>query len=93
MNHIDHDRELGLLTELCRELCKFGFQVGMSDARPAVFIRDTSGGISWIVALDRSGERFEWRNGADVHPVADPVGAAGAIAAEVWKRAGLSGAM
>jgi hypothetical protein len=85
------DRKLQLLAELCRELAKFGFRLGMSDARPALFIRDGSGRVSWIIGLDASGERFEWRDGAHSHLVDDPAGAAASIAAEVWKQAGLSG--
>jgi hypothetical protein len=91
MSGAGRNRELGWLTELCRELTKFGFQIGMSDARPAVFIRNASGGVSWVICLDESGEYFEWRDGEDSHLVTDPAGAAAAIAADVWKRAGLSG--
>lgn len=82
-----------MLAALCRELIKYGFRVGMSDARPALFIRDSSGGVSWIIGLDASGERFEWRDGAHSHVVDDPAGAAASIAAEVWKQMGLSGRM
>ncbi|MCO6004494.1 hypothetical protein NE236_05825 [Actinoallomurus purpureus] len=90
MSESGRNRELELLTELCRELIKFRFQVGMSDARPAVFIRDASGGVSWIIALDESGEHFELHHRERRYLVTDTAGAGAAIAAEVWKHAGMS---
>lgn len=78
-------RELGLLGDLARVLAKLGFQVGMSDARPAVFVRDDAGRV--IVTVSVSGDYYEWRSGDDSHLVTDPVGAAGAIAAGIWRRA------
>jgi hypothetical protein len=80
------NREIRLLSDLVRELVKLGFQVGMSDARPAAFIRDGAGRVALVVSV--SGDYFEWRKGEDSHLVTDMVGAAGAIAAEMWARPG-----
>jgi hypothetical protein len=79
------NREIRLLSDLARELVKLGFQVGMSDARPAVFIGDDAGRVALVISV--SGDYFEWCSGADSHLVTDPVGAVGAIAAEIWRRA------
>ncbi|GAB3959615.1 hypothetical protein GCM10029978_007030 [Actinoallomurus acanthiterrae] len=81
-----HEREIRLLTDLVRELVGFGFQVGMSDAGPAVFIRSATGRLVVVIAV--SGDYFEWKSGDDSHLVTDPAGAAAAIAAHVWTRAG-----
>ncbi|GAA4619982.1 hypothetical protein GCM10023196_002190 [Actinoallomurus vinaceus] len=81
-----HEREIRLLTDLVRELVGFGFQVGMSDAGPAVFIRSATGRLVVVIAV--SGDYFEWKSGDDGHLVTDPAGAAAAIAAQVWTRAG-----
>jgi hypothetical protein len=79
------NREIRLLSDLVRELVKLGFQVGMSDARPAAFIRNDAGRVALVVSV--SGDYFEWREGDDSHVVTDLVGAVGAIAAEMWRRA------
>jgi hypothetical protein len=78
------NREIRLLSDLVRELVRLGFQVGMSDARPAAFIGDGAGRVVLVVSV--SGDYFEWRKGEDSHLVTDTVGAAGAIAAEMWAR-------
>jgi hypothetical protein len=38
------------------------------------------------LVISGSGDYFEWREGDDSHLVTDPVGAVGAIAAEMWRR-------
>jgi hypothetical protein len=78
------NREIRLLGDLVRELVRLGFQVGMSDARPAAFIGNGKGRVALVVSV--SGDYFEWRKGEDSHLVTDTVGAAGAIAAEMWAR-------
>jgi hypothetical protein len=78
------NREIRLLGDLARELVKLGFQVGMSDARPAVFIRDDAERVALVISV--SGDYFEWREGDDSHLVTDLAGAVGAIAAEIWRR-------
>jgi hypothetical protein len=81
-----HEREIRLLADLVRELVGFGFQVGMSDAGPAAFIRSATGRLVVVIAV--TGDYFEWKSGNDSHLVTDPAGAAAAIAAHVWSRAG-----
>ncbi|MCO6010300.1 hypothetical protein NE236_35580 [Actinoallomurus purpureus] len=81
-----HEREIRLLTDLVRELVGFGLQVGMSDAGPAAFIRSAAGRLVVVIAV--SGDYFEWKSGNDSHLVTDPAGAAAAIAAHVWTKAG-----
>jgi hypothetical protein len=78
------NREIGLLGDLARVLAKLGLQVGMSDARPAVFLRDDAGRIAVVVSV--RGEFFQWCDGDDSHVVTDMVGATGVIAAEYWAR-------
>jgi hypothetical protein len=78
------NRELRLLGDLVRELVKLGFQVGMSDARPAAFIRADAKQLTLVVSV--VGDYFEWRDGEDSHLVTDLVGATGAIAAAMWRR-------
>lgn len=78
------NRDLTLLGDLVRELVKLGFQVGMSDARPAVFVRDDAGQLVLVVSVN--GDYFEWRDGEDSHLITDLVGATGAIAAAMWRR-------
>lgn len=79
------NRELRLLGDLVRELVKLRFQAGMSDARPAAYIRDDAGRLALVVSV--AGEHFEWRDAKHSHLVTDHVGAAGAIAAAMWRRA------
>jgi hypothetical protein len=81
-----YEREIRLLTGLVRELVGFGFQVGMSDAGPAVFIRSGTGRLVVVIAV--TGDYFEWNSGDDSHLATDPAGAAAAIAAHAWSRAG-----
>lgn len=81
-----HGRQVRLLTDLVRELAGFGFRVTMSDAVPAVVIYSAD---RWrVLEVAVRGDYFEWRHGDDSHLVTDPAGAAAAMAAEVWKRAG-----
>ncbi|GAA4640755.1 hypothetical protein GCM10023196_107490 [Actinoallomurus vinaceus] len=81
-----HKREIRLLAGLVRELVGFGFQVGMSDAGPAAFIRSATGRLDVVISV--TGDYFDWNSGGDSHLVTDPAGAAAAIAAHVWTRAG-----
>jgi hypothetical protein len=81
-----HGRAVRLLTDLVRELANFGLQVTMSDAVPAVVVYSVDRRRVLEVAV--RGDYFEWRHGDDSHLVTDPAGAAAAMAAEVWKRAG-----
>lgn len=74
----DHDRDLGALTRLCRSLAPLGLAVGMSDARPAVVIRERDQPPLWIT-VDASGEFFEWLEAEHRHPVSDPARAAALI--------------
>lgn len=77
MSQISHDRNLGALVELCRELIKFGVNVGLSDARPALSVRGALVGRKVWVEVDSSGESFVWRHeGQTRHAVDDPAGAA-----------------
>ncbi|GLY74394.1 hypothetical protein Airi01_026610 [Actinoallomurus iriomotensis] len=78
MNIGYQDRELELITHLCRRLAALGLSVGMSDARPAAVIR-TRNEPTLTITVDASGDCFEWSEGAHRHPVADPSGAAAAI--------------
>jgi hypothetical protein len=81
-----HGRAVRLLTDLVRELAVFGFQVTMSDAVPALVIYSANRRRVLEVAV--RGDYFEWHHGEDSHLVTDPAGAAAAMAAEAWKRAG-----
>lgn len=82
MDGFSHERELGALVELCRELVRLGItNVGMSDARPAVSMR---GGLAdrkvWI-EVDTSRRAFVWRrDDHERHTVDDPAGAAARLA-------------
>jgi hypothetical protein len=80
MAALHHNRELKLITDLCRPLARIGLNVGMSDARPAAMIR--TGSDLLCVTVDSSGEFFEWSE-ASRHPATDPTGAAALIAAHV----------
>lgn len=81
-----HDRGLGSLTRLCRELAGLGLNVGLSDARPALRVTAGPGVLLWIT-VDDSGEFFEWDQ-AGRHPVEDPAGAAALISRAVSARSG-----
>lgn len=70
MNIDNRDRQLQLVTGLCRELSKLGLSVGMSDARPAAVIRTSETPPLWIT-VDASAEFFEWADAEHRHPVAD----------------------
>jgi hypothetical protein len=87
------NRNLDILVEVCRELIKIGVNVGLSDARPALFVR---GGLAskkvWI-EIDRSGESFVWRwDDQAHHSTGDPAGAAAKIAEYIKTRDVESGA-
>jgi hypothetical protein len=76
----DRNPELGLISELCRELVKLGLGVGLSDARPAVVIRTGPGNPVLLITVDASGEFFQWCDARERHPVTDPAGAAAHVA-------------
>ncbi|GAA4510805.1 hypothetical protein GCM10023191_073960 [Actinoallomurus oryzae] len=82
MNIDAHDRELRLITGLCRELAKLGLNVGMSDARPAVLVRK-QGEPVLMITMDGSGGFFEWSEGENRHPAIDMAGAAAAVSEHV----------
>ncbi len=85
-------RDLDRLTELCRELAKFGVQVGLSDARPALSVRrDLTDRRVWV-EIDASGGSFVWRrDDLARHPADDPAGAAARLAEYLNDRAAESG--
>ncbi|MEV5706421.1 hypothetical protein [Actinoallomurus sp. NPDC052274] len=79
--------EITALVELCRQLAAFGLNVGMSDARPAISVRNGVTGRKLWISVDVSRASFVWRrDDHDHHPVDDPVGAADRIAAYLKKR-------
>jgi hypothetical protein len=83
------DPELILISELCRELAKFGLNVGLSDAQPAVVVRTGVKPPLWIT-VDVSGEFFEWHEAQCRHPVTDISGTAALISEYVKaQRSGL----
>jgi hypothetical protein len=75
MGALQQDRELELITGLCRRLARMDLNVGMSDAQPAVVIRIRNEPSLWIT-VDRSGEYFEWHEAQYQHSVTDSAGAA-----------------
>ena len=78
---IDHNEEIGLLAILCRELAGLGLNVGMSDAKPALSVRQGRRDSRLWVSVSPTGEFFEWcRDSGDRHAAADPAGAALRIA-------------
>ncbi|HEY0541325.1 MAG TPA: hypothetical protein VGD53_23345 [Actinoallomurus sp.] len=78
MGALHQDRELGLITGLCRRLAMMSLNVGMSDAQPAAVIRTRNEPSLWIT-VDPSGEYFEWHEAQHQHPVTDFAGAAALI--------------
>jgi hypothetical protein len=81
MDGRDPGRDLNRLTELCRELAKFGVQVGLSDARPALSVRrDLADRRVWV-EVDVADGSFVWRrDDLARHPADDPAGAAACLA-------------
>jgi hypothetical protein len=75
---MSRDRELILITELCRQLAKLEISIGLSDARPAAEVR--TGPQPFWVTVNESGEFFEWSEAKRQHPATDPAGAAALIA-------------
>jgi hypothetical protein len=91
----DPDRELRLLSELCRSLARLGLGVQIRDARPGLTITrswDATEGSTAYVTLSPSGTRFVWRRVDDSHPASDIEGAARQIAVFVRKQAPGAGA-
>jgi hypothetical protein len=76
----DRDQELAALTALCRELATHGLNVGMSDARPAVWVRAGRSGPRLWITVDAAGEVFESAEVEGRFPIGDSGGAATAIA-------------
>jgi hypothetical protein len=80
-------RKLILLVELCRELAKLGIGVGLSDARPALSVRNGPAARKVWITVDDSCASFVWRRDDHAHhAVDDPAGAAARIAAYLKKR-------
>ena len=78
----DRDRKLGVLIELCRELAGMGLSIGLSDARPALSVRNGLTARKLWISVDGSRASFVWRrDDQDHHSVDDPAGAAARIAA------------
>jgi hypothetical protein len=82
MGALHQDRELELITELCRRLAELGLNVGMTDARPTVVIR-TRDESPLLITVDPSGQFFKWSEPERQHPVTDPSGAAALISDHV----------
>jgi hypothetical protein len=79
--------KLLLLVELCRELAKLGIGVGLSDARPALSVRNGPTDRKVWISVDDSGESYVWRrDDHEHHAVDDPAGAAARIATYLRKR-------
>jgi hypothetical protein len=70
-------RDLEALSLLCRELARLGMTFGISDARPAVWVRTNLTDSRVWISVNPSGQLFNWRrDDVDRHPVDDPAGAA-----------------
>lgn len=70
-------RDLEALSLLCRELARLGMIFGISDARPAVWVRANLTDSRVWINVNPSGQLFTWRrDDVDRHPVDDPAGAA-----------------
>jgi hypothetical protein len=79
--------EITALVELCRALATFDLSVGMSDARPAISVRNGLTGRKLWISIDSTRESFVWRReDHDHHSVNDPAGAAERIAAYLKER-------
>lgn len=77
MDELNRERELQALMELARELARLGMNVGMSDARPAVSVRDNLVRPRPWVQVDASRRSFVWRRDEhEHHTIEDPAGAA-----------------
>lgn len=79
---IEQTEEVRLLAALCRELAKHGFDVGMSDAKPALFVRHRRAAPRLWILVDACAGFFEWGCGRR-HAVTDPAGTAAQIASDV----------
>jgi hypothetical protein len=87
---IGRDGELRLLAELCRELARLGWGVGVRDALPALAVPTGTPNSSLYVFVSASGEFYQWNETNHRHPVSDVPGAAAAIASFVQGRNGAS---
>ncbi|WP_329248924.1 hypothetical protein OG417_02215 [Actinoallomurus sp. NBC_01490] len=77
-----------MLAALCRELALLGLDVGMSDAKPAVSVRQSRRNPRLWISIDVRDGFFKWcpRDGRR-HAADDPAGAARRIATEVRRAA------
>jgi hypothetical protein len=72
-----------LLAALCRELALLGLDVGMSDAKPAVSVRQGRRNPRLWISIDVRDGFFQWRRrGGGRHAADDPAGAARRIATD-----------
>ena len=78
---IEQTAEVRLLAALCRELARQGFDVGMSDAKPALSVRLNPTEPRLWISVDVRDGFFEWCRRR--HAVTDLAGAAKLIAADV----------
>jgi hypothetical protein len=80
---IEHTTELRLLATLCRELASLGLDVGMSDAKPALSVRQGRANPRLWISVDVADGFYVWHGaGRRSHPVTDPAGAAKLIASD-----------
>lgn len=64
----ERHRDLEALTLLCRELAALGLDIGMTDARPAIWVPAGRSGPRWWISVDTSGEVFECRESDTRYP-------------------------
>lgn len=83
---IEQTEGVRLLAALCRELAGHGLDLGMSDAKPALWVRLGRRDPRLWVLVDVGAGRFEWGHGSR-HPAADPAGTADRIAREIRRAA------
>jgi hypothetical protein len=81
---IEQIEEVRLLAALCRELAKRGLDVGMSDAKPALSVRQRHAAPRLWILVDAYAGFFEWGCGRR-HAVTDPAGTAAEIALDVQR--------
>jgi hypothetical protein len=79
----ERHRDLEALTVLCRELAALGLDIGITDARPAIWVRADRSAPRWWISVDTSGEVFECRESNTRFPAEDPARAAALIAEQL----------
>ncbi|MCO5972894.1 hypothetical protein [Actinoallomurus soli] len=83
----NREQALETLVELCRHLVRLGLKPGLSDARPAVSLRDDLTQQKIWVEIDASRGSFVWRrDDYEDHTVNDPAGAAARLAEYLKRR-------